>query len=78
MNPFPTSVSAESLIRRPAPPDPEKARKLSFRKFWFLCVPLGAVLSAGACVLFQTDIFWPAWGVFCVILWGMMSSKEEK
>lgn len=78
MNNFPISVSTESLVRRPAPPDPEKARKLGFRKFWFLCVPLGAAMALGLSILIQSNVFFPAWGVFSVILWGVMSSKEEK
>jgi len=78
MNPFPTSVSAESLVRRPAPPDPEKARKLGFRKFWFLCIPLGCVFALGLSILIQANVFFPAACVFSVILWGVMSTKEEK
>jgi hypothetical protein len=78
MNSFPTSVSAESLIRRPAPPDPEKARKLDFQKFWFLCVPLGAVLALGLSILILSNVFLPATAVFSVIIWGVMSTKEEK
>jgi hypothetical protein len=78
LNPFPTAVSAESLVRRPAPPDPEKARKLGFRKFWFLCAPLGAVLALGLSILIQANVFLPAMAVFSVILWGVLSSKEEK
>jgi hypothetical protein len=78
MNPFPTSVSATSLVRPLAPPDPEKARKLGFRKFWFICVPLGAVLAVGLSILTQANIFFPCWAVCSVILWGASSAKEEK
>ena len=77
MNSFPTSVSAESLVRRPAPPDPEKAHKLGFRKFWAICVPMGAVLAVGLSILTGANIFFPCWAVCSVILWGVMSTKEE-
>ena len=78
MNSFPTSVSAESLIRRPAPPDPEKERKHDFRKFWFLCIPLGCVFALGLSILIQADVFFPAACVFSVILWGVTSTKENQ
>lgn len=77
MTSFPTSVSVESLVRRPAPPDPEKARKLDFKRFWFICVPTGAFLALGLSILTQANIFFPCWAVCSVILWGALSTKEE-
>jgi len=78
MNRFPTSVSATSLVRPLAPPDPAKAHKLDFRKFWFICVPSGAATALGLSILTQANIFFPCWAVCSVILWGVMSTKEKK
>jgi hypothetical protein len=78
MNSFPTSIAVESLVRRPDPPNPEKARRLDFQKFWAICVPLGAVLAVGLSILTGANIFSPCWAVCSVILWGVTSTKEEE
>ena len=77
MNSFPTSVSAESLVRRPAPLDREVERRSEFRKFWGIYVPLGAVIAAGLSILTGANVFFPGWGVASIVLWGIGCANKE-
>lgn len=54
-------------------PKPEQTRqkKTSFRAFWFIYVPLGALAGFGACVLSGSGaVFFPVWGLMTLFLWA--------
>lgn len=74
-NKFPTSVSPQQLWGLKPEPEPEPS---DTRRFWVLCVPLGLVLGFGLSVLLNTDVFFPASGVFILLLWACGAGKKEK
>jgi hypothetical protein len=79
-NPSPTSVDPDSLFRLKPDPEPEKKRRerAKTRTFWFLTVPLAAVLAFGLAVYMNANIFLPAWGIITIVLWGGIESASEK
>lgn len=54
-------------------PEPEKKRKkqTDFRVFWFIYVPLGALIGFAATVLSGLGpIFFPVWGLTVLFMWA--------
>lgn len=60
-------------------PDRKKVEKSDTRTFWFLWVPLGALLGFVGCVIGQSGAYlFPVWGVSTVALWAAFGrSKSE-
>ena len=60
-------------------PAKDAADKLDTRKFWFVCVPLGAVVAFVASLVAQSGgVFLPCWVVVSLLIWGGMSGLGEK
>lgn len=60
-------------------PAKEAADKLDMRKFWFLCVPLGAVIAfVLALVADNGGVFVFSWPVISLVLWGASKGLGEK
>lgn len=56
-------------------PDPKseqvREEKHSFRKFWALWVPLGALAGFAGCLLLDMGaVFLPVWGVATFVMWA--------
>jgi hypothetical protein len=48
------------------------------RKYWFLTVPLAGVMALGLSIVMQANIFFPAWGVLTILVWGVTSAAEKE
>lgn len=52
-------------------PDQEREKKTSFRAFWFIYVPLGALAGFAACEIGQSGAyFFPVWGLMTLFMWA--------
>lgn len=54
-------------------PEPEKKRqkKTDFRVFWFVYVPLGALVGFAATILSGVgSLFFPVWGLTVLFMWA--------
>ena len=52
-------------------PDKERQKRTSFRAFWFVYVPLGALAGFAACVVGQDGaLFFPVWGLTVLFIWA--------
>jgi hypothetical protein len=59
-------------------PEQERRDKSDTRAFWFLWIPLGAVVGFFACVVGDSGgFFLPVWGVTTLLLWGMFGRSSE-
>lgn len=59
-------------------PDRKKAEKQDTRLFWFLWVPLGALVGFFACVIGNSGGFFiPVWGVTTFVLWAVTGESSE-
>ena len=58
-------------------PDRKKAEKQDTRLFWFLWVPLGALVGFFACVIGNSGGFFiPVWGVTTFVLWAAFGKSS--
>ena len=76
-NPFPTEVYIEDLSGlKPKPNPPDHGHEM--RRFWFLCAPLGFILSLVWSILLDADVFFPAGCVFTFLLWAVgVGAKKD-
>lgn len=59
-------------------PAKEAAENLDKRKFWFVCVPLGAVIAFVLAVVAESGgVFCFAWPVVSLLLWGVSSGGDD-
>ena len=60
-------------------PAKEAAAKRNKQTFWGICVPIGGVAAfVLTLVTGEAGVFFPAWAVLSLILWGIFSGLEEK
>ena len=58
-------------------PDQERKKRTGTRVFWFIYVPLGALVGFAATVVGQSGgFFFPVWGVAVLFMWAFNRSSE--
>ena len=60
------------MFQQPDPkPEKERQKKTSFRAFWFIYFPLGAIVGFAAAALSGSGtIFFPVWGLTTLFMWA--------
>lgn len=58
-------------------PDQERKKRTDTRVFWFIYVPLGALVGFAAAIVGQNDgLFFPVWGLTVLFMWAFNRSSE--
>ncbi len=76
----PTKQQYENFLFQQPDPQPAKdaAAKTESRKFWAICVPLGALFAFIVTLITgSAGAFLPCWFVLSLVLWGITSETKE-